>query len=245
MLVPLNESVHQARAAAGIARMTAIPHPLNALDSPAMLPSADAVVAFLAANPGFFAERPDLLCLLEPPARVHGESLADHMAAMVRAHRRRTDLLEQAMETAASASRAGQALAARVRFAVLALMRSRDVSETVTQEMPALLGIETCTLLAEWPDRPGVGKLPAGSLLRLLGTGREVLVRAVPTETPLLHQEAAGLVMRDALIRVPLGAGAAMLLALGARDPAALPLRQSAASLGFLGRAVAAALTRP
>ncbi len=220
--------------------MTAIPQPV---DPPVALPSAEAVIAFLAAHPGFLADHPDLLCLLEPPARVHGEVLADHMTAMVRAARRRTHEVEQAMESAASAGRAGQALTTRVRLAVLALMRSRDVVETVTQEMPALLGIETCTLLAEGPHRRGVATLPPGTLARLLGPGRDALVRPSPTETALLHAEAAALVMHDALVRVPLG-GATTLLALGARDPAALPQRQSTATLAFLGRAVAAALLR-
>lgn len=220
--------------------------PRRSGDPPAApdLPSAEAVAAFLAANPGFLAERPDLLRLLEPPQRVHGERLADHMAAMVQAERRRMRTLEQEMEAAASTGRAGQALSTRVRLAVLALMRTPEVTETVTQEIPALLGIETCTLLAEQPDRPGVAKLPPGMVARLLGPGRDVLVRAAPTDTALLHLEAAPLVARDALIRVPLRRGAAVLLALGARDAAALPARQSTATLGFLGRAVAAAMAR-
>ena len=223
--------------------MTAIPKPAGAADAPEAPPSPEAVAAFLAAHPGFLAERPDLLRLLDPPVRVHGEHLADHMTAMVHAERRRTQVLEQAMESAASAGRAGLALTTRVRLAVLALMRSRDVVETVTQEMPALLGIETCTLLAEGSARRGVAQLAPGAVARLLGPGRDAIVRAAPTEAALLHAEAAALVARDALVRVPLG-GAAMLLALGARDPVALPLKQSTATLAFLGRAVAAALAR-
>jgi hypothetical protein len=70
------------------------------------------------------------------------------------------------------------------------------------------------------------------------------VVRAQPTETALLHGEAAPLVVRDALARVPLPAGPPMLIALGAREAAALPARQSVPVLAFLGRAVAAALSR-
>jgi hypothetical protein len=50
--------------------------------------------------------------------------------------------------------------------------------------------------------------------------------------------------MRDALVRVPVWTGHPTLMALGARDPQALPTRQATATLAFLGRAVAAALAR-
>jgi len=218
--------------------------PASAADAAAELPSPEAVIAFLRANPGFLAERPDLFRLLEPPRRVHGERIADHMAAMLGAERRRARSLEAEIDAAVAAGRAGHGLTIRVRLAVLALMRCTDVVETVTQEIPALLGIETCSLLSELPDRRGVLPLPRGSVASLLGPSRDALVRATPMDTALLHQEAASLVTRDALIRVPIWTGHPTLLALGTRDAPALPARQSTATLTFLGRAVAAAMAR-
>jgi hypothetical protein len=47
-----------------------------------------------------------------------------------------------------------------------------------------------------------------------------------------------------ALARVSLANGPPTLIALGAREPGALPVRQSVAVLAFLGRAVGAALSR-
>nr|WP_246522825.1 hypothetical protein [Neoroseomonas eburnea] len=196
------------------------------------------------------AERPDLYRALLPPRRVHGERLADHMAAMLEAERSRTRALETEMFAAIEAGRAGAGLTVRIRLAVLALMRAQDVLEAVTQEIPALLGVETCTLAAEpsgmlLPALPaGILPLPPGAVVRLIGRGRDAVVRSHPTETVLLHAEAAGLVMRDALARVPLSVGPPALIALGAREPAALPARQTVAILSFLGRAVAAALSR-
>ena len=210
----------------------------------AALPAPEAVLAFLHANPDFLSERPDLYRRLDPPRRVHGERLADHMAAMLTAERRRVRSLEAEMDAAVTAGRAGHGLTIRVRLAVLALMRCADVTDTVTQEIPALLGIETCTLLSEAPDRRGIVKLPRGFVARIMGPGRDALVRAVPTEAELLHQEAAPLVTRDALARVPVWTGHPTMLAIGARDPGALPARQTTATLAFLGRAVAAALAR-
>ena len=42
-----------------------------------------AVAAFLRANPGWLSANPELYSTLEPPRRLHGEPLADHMAAML------------------------------------------------------------------------------------------------------------------------------------------------------------------
>lgn len=211
---------------------------------PDTLPTPAAVEQFLRANPMFLADRPDLYRHLAPPMRVHGERVADHMAAMLAAERRRLRGLEAEMDAALSAGRANQGLTIRVRLAVLALMRSPDPVETVQQELPALLGVETCSLLAERPDRRGIGKLPPGTVARLLPGGREAVVRANPTDRELLHQEAAGLVARDALVRVSVWTGEAVVLVLGTRDPAALPARHVTATLAFLGRALAAALAR-
>lgn len=220
------------------------PNLARTAEEAAELPAPEAVLAFLHANPDFLSERPDLYRLLDPPRRVHGERLADHMAAMLAAERRRVRSLEAEMDAAVTDGRAGHGLTIRVRLAVLALMRGTDVVDTVTQELPALLGIETCTLLSEVPDRRGVIKVPRGFVARLMGPGRDAVVRATPTETELLHEEAAPLVARDALARVPVWTGHPTMLAIGARDPGALPARQTTATLAFLGRAVAAALAR-
>lgn len=214
-------------------------------------PLAEEVAAFLVANPDFLARRPELYRVLAPPRRLHGENLADHMVAMVAAERARLSTIEAEMQEALAHGRAGAGLALRVRLAVLALMRARDVTDTIGQELPPLLRVESCTLLAEprragrsGLPRQGVRALPEGAVARLLGPGRDARIRTEPTEAELLHAEAAPLVARDALVRVPLCCGTPCLLALGARDAAALPARQAAQTLAFLGRAVAAALSR-
>ncbi|CAH0306435.1 DUF484 family protein [Roseomonas sp. CECT 9278] len=224
---------------------TSLPAPEFQTDLP-----AEEVEAFLRAHPHFLAERPEIYRVLVPPRRLHGERLADHMAAMLDAERARARAMEAEVRAAIEAGRAGAGLTVRIRLAVLALMRAPDVMEAVTQEVPALLGVETCSLLAEAAPRaipplpPGVRMLPAGAVTRLIGRGRDAVVRASPTETVTLHAEAASLVTRDALARVTLADGPPMLIAVGAREAAALPVRQSVAVLAFLGRAVAAALSR-
>jgi uncharacterized protein len=216
-------------------------------------PQAEGVEAYLREHPEFLAERPELYRVLLPPRRVHGENVADHMAAMLAAERNRTRALEAEMDSVLADGRAGAGLVVRVRLAVLALMRANDVVEAVTQELPALLGVETCTLAAEpttaqrmahrWP-LAGVLPLPHGAVARLIGHGRDAVVRSQPSDREMLHAEAASLVARDALARVPLFAAGPTVLAMGARDASSLPARQATPTIAFLGRAVAAALAR-
>ena len=214
-------------------------------------PSAGEVEEYLRAHPDFLAERPELYRALAPPRRVHGDGLTDHMAAMLGAERERASALDAELRLALDAERAGLGLVSRVRLAVLALMRSDHVPETVAQEWPNLLGLESCTLCVEPPDnpaqlwmRPEQRPLARGMVESLLVRGRDVVVRDKPAEAAHLHGEAAALITRDALIRVVVGGQPQMLLALGARDANALPARHGTEPLVFLGRAVAAALSR-
>lgn len=192
------------------------------------------VAAFLRANPGWLAEHPELYHVLEPPERVHGEGLADHMTAMLRAQRSHVNGL-------LAAGRATAGLAGRVQDAVLALLRASDPADCVSGEMPGILAIDAAHLCLE-AELAGARRLPEGCIDRLLN-GRPVVFREAPADARLLHAEAAGLARHDALVRVP-GEGPPALLALLARDRHQLDPAQGAGPLSFLGRAVAAALGR-
>ena len=199
---------------------------------------ADDVAAFLRANPGWLSANPELYSLLDPPQRLHGEPLADHMAAMLAQARAQAESLSAQADSVLAAGRAAAGLSARVQEAVLALMRAADLVECVTAEWPALLGVDAATLCAE-EDRPGLRPLPAGTIDRLFGP-REVVFREKPAETRMLHGSAAPLARVDALVRLAGGA----LLALAARDPAQLHPSQGVRPLAFLGRAISAAQER-
>jgi hypothetical protein len=198
------------------------------------LSEGEFVEAFLRANPAWLAQHPQLYQVLEPPQRVHGEGLADHMAAMLRAQRANVDGL-------LAAGRASAGLACRVQDAVLALLRCGDPADCVSSEMPGILAIDAAHLCleAEWP---GARRLPDGTVGRLLN-GYHVVFRDAPADARLLHAEAAGLARHDALVRVP-GEGPPALIALLARERCVLDPARGAGPLTFLGRAVGAALGR-
>ncbi len=92
--------------------------------------------------------------MLEPPRRLHGAVLADHMAAMIAQARAQARRLSAQADSVLAAGRATASLTARVQEAVLALMRATDPAECVATELPALLGIDSATICAE-DHRPG------------------------------------------------------------------------------------------
>ncbi len=204
-------------------------------------PTAAGVATYLRAHPTFLSEHPELYRALTPPRRIHGEALADHMAAMLVAERAHGTEMAARADGVLAAGRAAAGLAGRVQAAVLALIAADHVFECVTAELPSVLAVDAVSLCSE-AELPGTRTLPAGMVDTLLG-GRAGAFRAAPTDVALLHGEAAGLAKVDALVRVPL-AGAPALLALAARDAAALDPAQGIGGLAFLGRAIAAALLR-
>lgn len=199
------------------------------------------VAAFLRAHPDFLAERPELYRVLTPPARVHGEALADHMAAMLSAERAYAGAMAERADDVLAAGRAAAGLALRVQEAVLALIRSDSPAECIAAELPALLAVDAAALCIE-AYMPGARTLPPGHVSRLVGH-RPVVFRPGGEDAVLLHGEAAKLARHEALLRVP-GEGPPALVALVARDPATLDPAQGAGPLAFLARAVAAALDR-
>jgi uncharacterized protein YigA (DUF484 family) len=210
------------------------------------IPDAEGVAAFLREHPGFLAERPELYRALLPPRRVHGDVLADHMAAMLRAERGHATAMAVRADDVLAAGRAAAGLAARVQSAVLALIRAADPVDCVAAELPGILAVDAASICIEsnagTPTPAGARRLAPGAIAALLG-GRDAVFREAPPAVAPLHGEAAGLARYDALVRVP-GNGAAALLALASRDHAPLDPAQGTGALAFLGRAVAASLGR-
>jgi uncharacterized protein YigA (DUF484 family) len=204
---------------------------------PGTLESED-VAAFLRANPSWLRDNPELYRVLQPPRRLHGDELADHMAEMLARERAHAQAECARADSVLAAGRAAAGLATRVQDAVLALIRAPDPAEFVRTDLPALLAVDAACLCADF-GHPGTRLLPAGTVDRLLGR-REVAFREHPTDAALLHGSAAPLARVDALVRV----GAGSLLALASRDRSRLHPGQGVRSLAFLGRALSAACER-
>ena len=200
--------------------------------------AAEEVGAFLRRHPGWLARQPGLYEALDPPLRVHGERMADHMAAMLGAARSRAARLAAGSRELAAGRRAAASLAERVQAAVLALMRAADPADCIAHEWPGLLGLDAVALCVE-ANRVGFRPLPPGAVEAALG--RRAAVVRPGAGNAVLHGEAAALAQVEALVRVPLR-GPAALLALACRDGRGLA--GGGGTLGFLGQAAAAALDR-
>lgn len=210
-------------------------------------PSPEEVARFLRDNPDWLASQTGLYEQLAPPRRVHGEILADHMAAMLGAARRRLANATQQAGEMLSALRAGAGVFGQVQEAVLALVRAEDLATCIAVDLPSLLGIDSALLCSEphaatrLPLQARL--LPPGSVSRLIGR-RDVVLRDAPVDTFALHGEAAPLARHDALLRVPAAGLPPMLLTLAARNDAILGPSLAEGSglawLGFLGRVLAA-----
>lgn len=196
-------------------------------------------MAYLRAHPGFLVDNPALYEGLSPPVRLHGPVLADHMAAMLAHARERAGRAEQALAAVAGERRTADGFARRVNEAVLALMRAPDPVWLATHELAGLLQVDAARLCSEAEAPPwGAMPVPRGTVAAALGQ-RRALVRVAQPD-PLLHGEAMALAEREALLRVPLGSGPA-LLALACRDAVCLA-GATTDVLGFLGQAVGAAM---
>lgn len=201
------------------------------------------VEAFLRDNPGFLAARPALYALLDPPSRVHGERLADHMQARIDASVAREAALGRQVEGLLANGRTNMAVAARIHRAVLALMAAPDPA-SVMPTLADLLGVEVVSLCAERPAPPGFRTLEPGTVAALLA-GRDAALRAPPSDAAMLHGEAHPLVESDALLRLEGAAGdRPALLALGAREPEKFQPGQATDLLQFLAACVGTALRR-
>jgi uncharacterized protein YigA (DUF484 family) len=215
---------------------------VTGLVRPAAAPGAPEVAAYLRANPRFLADNPALYRVLVPPQRVHGNTLADHMAAMLAAERSHAARMTAHADGVLAAGRASAGLAARVQEAVLALIGAERPADCIAAALPALLAVDAAALCGESTAGPGRA-VPPGTVADQLGGRMALFRRGRPDAAALLHGEAARLALHEALIRVP-GDGPPAMLALAARDQQALDAGQGTGALLFLGRAVAAALGR-
>jgi uncharacterized protein YigA (DUF484 family) len=206
-------------------------------------PNPDQIAAWLRANPSFLADRPDLFRALVPPRRVHGDVLADHMAAMVAAARGQAKRMAEEMAATSAGERTAHGFPGRAQAAVLALIAAPDAVECALAEWPRLLGVDQVSLCSEGTPPEPMRMLPDGVLARVLPPGRDAWVRPCVTDGPALHGDMAPRIARDALARLRMPSRD-LLLVVGAREAEALPPRGAAHALEFLAQALAAAILR-
>ncbi|MDW3204672.1 MAG: DUF484 family protein [Alphaproteobacteria bacterium] len=210
------------------------------------------VVSFLRDNPGFLNEHPDLLSELDPPKRNGGKGVYDFQEAMIRRLRDRieetTDVARELIDT----SRENLNSQSRVHECVLRLLSANSFEQLINlvqTDVAVVLDMDVVTLAVEsanaedFPVR-SVTLVPPGFVDRLIGTDRDMLLRAHISGDPDLFGGAATLVQSDALVRLQISnSSPPALLAFGHRDPEKFHPGQATELIGFLS-AVLAQLVR-
>lgn len=209
--------------------------------------ATEEVADWLRRHPDFLAQNPELLAVLTPPAARNGDSVVDFQRFMMA---RLQDGLARADATAEeviTATRINLSTQARVHDAVLALLDADSFEHLIhiaTQDLCEHLDVDAISLCVEAERDPlpristaGVYVLPPGAVDELMGSGRDVLLRARSADTESIFGPAASLVRSDALVRLQFGPGAPPgLFALGARETEAFHPGQGSELLLFLAR---------
>lgn len=211
--------------------------------------TAEDVAAYLHRHPDFFADYPDLLGILRPPAAENGERVVNLQLFMVERLRAQLAEVHRAHDQLVAIGRANMAVQARIHRAVLALQSARSFEhliETVTTDLAVILDLDAVALGVEQsagelpPVRlGGLVQIEPGTVNELIGRGRTVSLAKANGSQNVLFGAAAGLVRSHALIRLSISQKTPpALLALGSRRAEQFQEGQRTDLLTFLARSL-------
>ena len=210
-------------------------------------PSAAQVAAYLRRHPDFIFRHPEVLESAKAPFKTRGDGVVDLQHFMVERLRGEIQRLRSEQDDLIAVSRDNVSTQGRVHKAVLALLGApsfEHLIEVVTTDFAVLLDVDVVSLCIEGSEEPlprigmgGVHLLETGTVTRLLGAKREVLLRADAEPEPSIFGGAASLVRSDALVRLSVGSTSpAGLIAFGTRHPGFFNGGQGTELLSFLAR---------
>jgi len=133
---------------------------------------------------------------------------------------------------------------------MLAATSFEQLIQTVTTDFAVLLDLDVVTLCIEadgaelaTPHLRGLHIVPAGTVQRLLGDGRPVLLRSHVDGEPEIYGGGAPLVASDALARLSISPNTPPgLIAFGSRRPGKFEAGQAVELLAFLTRSLERAI---
>jgi uncharacterized protein len=215
---------------------------------PAEALDAVQVTEYLRRHPEFLANNPEAVLALMPPGRDVGEGVVDLQKVMLDRARDELSRLKTTQRKLIATNRVNLQTQGRVHSAVLAMIEAPGLEHlvhTVTNDLSMILDLDAVALAVEAADPEttaghvaGIARLPAGSVDRLIGEGRDTRLRPDGQGEPEVFGAAAGLVRSDALVRIRIGAEAPVgLIAFGSRRESTFHPSQGTDLLAFLARA--------
>jgi uncharacterized protein YigA (DUF484 family) len=213
------------------------------------LPSAAQVIAYLRRHPDFLFRHPELLDIQAPPARHVDGAVVDIQHFMVERLRQDVAKLRANQDEIIANSRDNLVTQERIHKAVLAMLEAETFEEfidIITGDLVLLLEVDVVCLCIERtegyhrrPKLDGLELLEQGAVDRLMGKGKQVILRDEAVGDPEIFGGAAELVRSDALLRLkPSKAAPNAILAFGTRHPGYFHPGQGTELLSFLGRII-------
>lgn len=210
------------------------------------LAAAD-IARWLSENPDFLPRHPELLDNLSAPERELGRGVADLQQALIEKLRRDLDLAGQRQRELVETSRANLNSQTRIHECIVAMMSANSFEQliqTITTDFAVLLDLDVVTLCVEVdgselsaPHSRGVHIVPAGTVDRVMGSGRHVLLRSFIEGEPEIYGGGAPLVASDALARISISPKTPPgLVAFGSRTAGKFEAGQAVELLAFLAR---------
>ncbi len=207
------------------------------------------VKAYLARNPDFLADNPELIAALTPPTMRHDGPVLDMQRFMIERLQAEVTRLKSLQGELIEANQSNMASQSQIHAAVLALLGARDfehLTAIVTSAWVDLLELEAVALCLEAArgsaarrTMAGVYMLGPGVISRRVGEGRDVVLKRETEGDRAIFRTRAPRVRSEALIRLHLDPHAPLgLLALGAAEEDRFHPGQGTELLAFLGRAL-------
>lgn len=219
------------------------------------VPESHEVRQYLSDHPDFLTVHTDLLTDLTPPAYHRGDGVLDMQHYMIDRLQKQVAALKSEQLDLITASRSNMMSQTRIHSAVLSLIEVRTFEhliEVVTTDLTNQLDVDVVTLCVESDlytamvvGTDSVFTIPGGSVDKMIGHDRDILLREDDAGEHSIFGGAATLVRSSALVRLRINSmGPAAVLALGSRDRGRFYPGQGTELLCFLAKVLSQSLKR-
>jgi len=201
------------------------------------------IAAYLKENPDFFAAHPDVL-----PGADQGKGVVDFQQVLLARLKSDKSKAQTVQRELIETVRANMNNQSRIHTAILVVLEAESFEEfieTITQDLPILLDVDTINLIIEstskeipFINQSGIRFARQGTVQKWLNTG-DVLLQSNINGHEEIFGPGAGLVKSHALVRIEISQNTpAGIIAFGSRDPELFQPNQAIDQIGFLAQVV-------
>ena len=129
----------------------------QAANQPATTLTTAQVVDYLSSHPDFLIEHPELFDILTPPSRASGRAVVDMQHFMLERLRSENQRLKDSHAGLVATVRGNQSTQNRIHAAILRIVAANSFNnliQSVTIDLPVMLGIDVVTICIEAGDVP-------------------------------------------------------------------------------------------